>query len=187
MANRSSRDVKSNRAVRIVLRTPISLAIAAGLYFVVYRPLQLGWGATSGELARSMPGDSIQADPAFNATRAVSINAPPEAIWPWLVQIGYKRAGWYSALDWADNGGVPSAERIVPALQGLKVGDTIPVTGRGDPLSFVPDINWRVVELRPNHHLLATSEVRPGLLALVAGALRGRADQAHLADAQRPL
>jgi hypothetical protein len=148
----------SSRSVRIAGRTAIALALAAGLYLGVYRPLQLRWGATPAELARAMPGDDIQPHPAFNATRAVSIHAPPEAIWPWLVQIGYQRAGWYSALDWADNGGLPSAERIVPALQGLKVGDAIPVTGRGDPLSFVPEINWRVVDLQPDRHLLATSE-----------------------------
>ena len=74
-----------------------------------------------------MPGDEIAPRPIFNATRAVTIDASPAAIWPWLVQIGYGRAGWYSAMDWFDNAGVPSADRIVPALQRLEVGDTMPI------------------------------------------------------------
>lgn len=67
--------------------------------------------------------------PTFNATRAVTVNARPEEIWPWLVQIGFGRAGWYS-YDWVDNLGKPSAERIIPELQHLTVGDMIPIYGR---------------------------------------------------------
>jgi hypothetical protein len=59
-----------------------------------------------------MPGDEIQASPSFNATRAVTIEAGPEPIWPWLVQMGYGRAGFYS-YDRIDNDGVPSADHII--------------------------------------------------------------------------
>ena len=71
-----------------------------------------------------MPGDELIQHPTLNATRGVSINAPPEDIWPWIVQIGFGRAGWYS-YDWIDNLGKPSEKRIVPEWQELKIGDKI--------------------------------------------------------------
>lgn len=77
-----------------------------------------------------MPGDDIVKHPTFNATRGVTINVQPENIFPWLVQIGIKRAGWYS-YDWIDNLGRPSAERIIPELQHLEVGDLIPMSPDG--------------------------------------------------------
>ena len=109
------------------------LAIAAALadlvivYILFIRPWQLRWGATDEEVARPMPGDEIEPQPTFNATRAVTIRARPEEIWPWIVQIGFTRAGWYS-YDWIDNLGRPSAERIVPEIQNLDVGDRIPMS-----------------------------------------------------------
>src|ERR671932_1286429 len=105
------------KGLRILARLALTVALAAPLYLAGYRPLQLHWGATDTEIAQAMPGDEIAPRPIFNATRAVTIDAPPEAVWPWLVQIGYRRAGWYSNLDSFDNAGIPSAERIVPELQ----------------------------------------------------------------------
>ena len=71
-----------------------------------------------------MAGDELLVDPEFNTTRVVEINAPPEKVWPWLVQMGYKRGGLYN-FDQLDNDGLPSAERIIPEYQNLKVGDLI--------------------------------------------------------------
>jgi len=68
-----------------------------------------------------MPGDDLLSGARFNATRAITIDAPPAAVWPWIVQIGYKRAGFYS-YNLLDNLGRPSADRIIPAFQDLKVG-----------------------------------------------------------------
>lgn len=90
------------------------------------------WGATSGERGRLLPGDELIRAPRLSTTRAISIAAPPGAIWPWLVQIGWQRAGWYSCdalerlvgvADFWD--GPRSARRIVPELQALAVGDLI--------------------------------------------------------------
>jgi hypothetical protein len=86
----------------------------------------LRWGATEEELERAMPGDELVTEPDLNATRGVTVAARPEEIWPWLVQIGYRRAGYYS-YDRLDNAGLPSAERILPEYQNLKVGDEIPL------------------------------------------------------------
>ena len=105
-------------------------AVAFGVYLRFIRPWQLRWGATDEEVARAMHGDDVVQSPTFNATRAVTIQARPEEIWPWLVQIGCKRAGWYS-YDWIDNLGIPSANRIVPELQHLEVGDLIPFSPDG--------------------------------------------------------
>ncbi len=105
-----------------------SAALAA--YLRLIRPWQLRWGATDDEVARPLPGDDHVPRPTFNATRAVTITARPEEIWPWLIQIGVTRAGWYS-YDWLDNLGHPSAERIMPQFQRLAVGDVIPLSPDG--------------------------------------------------------
>ncbi len=71
-------------------------AVTLGVYLRFIRPWQLRWGATDEGVARSMPGDDIIKHPTFNATRGVTINAQPENIFPCLVQIGIRRAGWHS-------------------------------------------------------------------------------------------
>ena len=103
---------------------------AAGAYLGVIRPWQLRWGSTDDEIHRGMPGDDLVDRPTFNATRAVTVEAAPEHIWPWLLQIGINRAGWYS-YDWLDNLGRRSATEIIPELQDLHVGDLIPVSPDG--------------------------------------------------------
>jgi hypothetical protein len=84
----------------------------------------LRWGATRAEARQPLPGDHLVPAPRTAFTRAITLRAPPEHVWPWLVQIGSHRAGWYS-YDRLDNAGVPSAARILPELQDLKPGDTI--------------------------------------------------------------
>jgi hypothetical protein len=73
-----------------------------------------------------MPGDGLVPDPSFNATRALTIDAPPAQVWPWIVQIGTGRAGFYS-YDLFDNGARPSADRILPELQNTQIGDWVPM------------------------------------------------------------
>ena len=101
--------------------------LAIILFWLVYRPWARTWGATDEEIDRPMPGDGIVESPIFDATRAVTIAASREEIWPWIVQMGYLRAGFYS-WDQLDNDGIPSAERIIPELQDLRVGDLVPLS-----------------------------------------------------------
>jgi hypothetical protein len=120
---------KLGKAEKNVLRVVLAFFIVGSallsLYLFWLRPWQLTWGATGEELNRPMPGDEIVKKPTFDATRGLTVKAPPEYIWPWIVQLGFKKAGFYS-YDWIDNRGVASAERIVPELQNLEVGDRVP-------------------------------------------------------------
>jgi len=134
--------VKSTR--RIVLLATAFLVVLVALFYLVYRPWQLSWGATADEVTRPMVGDGLVENPTFNATRAVTINAPAELIWPWIVQIGYKRAGFYS-WDILDNDGIPSAERIMPEYQNLKIGDVVPLSKETDA---------EVIDMESNERLL---------------------------------
>ena len=93
------------------------------LGYLVIRPVLLRWGATAEELSRSMPGDLN----GMRWTRSISIAATPEQIWPWLVQWGQGRGGWYS-YDWLENlfgFNIHTADRILPEYQNPAVGDPI--------------------------------------------------------------
>jgi hypothetical protein len=92
----------------------------------LYRRWHLHWGATEGEVRSSMPGDAAVPRPSFEATRAITINASPEQTWPWIVQIGYRRAGFYTyAL--LDNAGYESADSILSQYQSIRIGDWVPM------------------------------------------------------------
>ena len=104
---------------------------AVAAYRLAIRPWHSHWGATEEEAQRVLPGNEEVQHPFLCVTRAITIQAPPEAVWPWLAQMGgYTRAGWY-AYDWIDNAGRPSARRILPKLQHLAVGDVMPTSPDG--------------------------------------------------------
>jgi len=100
-------------------------------YLLWARHYQLLWGATEAEAKRPMPGDEFAPNPNFLATRAITIDGTPEAIWPWLFQMGYGRAGYYG-YDILENLGSPrgirSAERVLPEFQHFVVGDDVPIS-----------------------------------------------------------
>jgi pimeloyl-ACP methyl ester carboxylesterase len=81
--------------------------------------------ATAPERRRVLPVDALVSNAIFSATHAVTIDAPPEQVWPWIAQMGAGRAGWYS-WDAIDNGGTPSACRVNPDLQSILPGDVMP-------------------------------------------------------------
>ena len=74
--------------------------------------------ATGVERHRPLPADGLVPHPLFTSTHAITTDAPPEHVWRWLAQMGAGRAGWYS-WDAIDNGGTPSATRVVPELQAV--------------------------------------------------------------------
>lgn len=107
------------------------LAAMTAVYLLWARPNQLRWGATDAEARGAMPGDELDAHPGFLATRAISIASRPEDIWPWLVQMGYTRAGFYGFDLFEKIGttrGPLGVDRILPQFQDFKVGDEIPVS-----------------------------------------------------------
>ena len=109
-----------------LLAVILGATASSAVFFLVYRPWHLRWGATDEEVRRDLPGDVIVAAPTFDATRAITVEAPPEAVWPWIAQIGFGRAGWYS-YDLLDNLGRHSLERIDPTLEEIGVGDVVPM------------------------------------------------------------
>jgi proline iminopeptidase len=110
------------------------MAVAAalvGVYATVVRPRLLRSGATAEEVRSPFPGSDLVPGGVRGATMAVTIDGPPRLVWPWLVQMGRGRAGWYS-WDRLDNGGVPSADRIHPEWQNISVGDRLLSTSDGE-------------------------------------------------------
>jgi hypothetical protein len=140
-------------------RHPWLAAVAAvALAEAVLVRLGLTFGSTRGERRRRLPGDDLVRQPSVQTDHAVTIGAPPSAIWPWLVQMGWGRGGWYTAR-WVDrllfpaNG--PSADRIRPELQDIEVGTFIP---DGPPETECGlTVAWlepeRALVLRSNSHL----------------------------------
>lgn len=118
----------------------LPLFIAAPLL----RHWHMGWGATAEERRASMPGDDIVAD-AVVGTRAISIRATPAEVWPWLVQMGQDKAGFYS-YDWLERlagAGINNAALIVPKWQDLKPGDlmrTYRYVARFEPLGWPVEV-----------------------------------------------
>jgi hypothetical protein len=97
------------------------------------------WGATEEEVAAAMPGDDLLPRAQYRATRAITVAATPEEVWPWLVQVGYGRAGWY-ADDLLDNFARPSAREVVPGWQELSVGRRLAFVPRSsERTEFVVD------------------------------------------------
>ena len=126
----------------------LAAAVVVVGYFAWIGPRLRRWGASDEEVARAMPGDVLLGRDAASTTRAIAIDAPPEAVFPWLLQIGFGRGGWYS-YDWIDNDGRPSVDRIDPELQRLAVGDRI---------EMLPGVGPVVREIEPNRCIVSGGE-----------------------------
>ena len=113
----------SGKLVRVRAAVSIGLGVAGSITgFAGFRRWHQRWGATDEEVAAWMPGDELVNSAAFTATRAITVGAPPREVWPWLVQVGLGRAGFYS-YDLLDNLGRPSTREILPEFQAPRVGD----------------------------------------------------------------
>jgi hypothetical protein len=192
-------------------------ALASGLigaYLTVGRPLMLHWGATLEELRKPLPGDELVPDPAVQSTRAVTVEAPPEAVWPWLAQLGQDRAGFYS-YEWLENLAgceMHNADEIHPEWQTRVPGETVylhPLRGlpvaRFEPGRALALENWGAFVLEPegpdHTRLIARGRTPRGTAALFDALLmeiphfvmerkmllgiKERAERAHTATRRR--
>lgn len=127
-------------------------ALAAGTAVAYHRwftPWQERWGATDDEVTVALPGDELLAEPATQVTRAITIDAPRHEVWPWIVQLGADRAGFYTydVLENLFGLGIHSADHIVEEWQELAVGDVVAADRARSG-------GWYVVELRPDEALV---------------------------------
>jgi hypothetical protein len=130
------------------------LAVAGGGAVVAYvwgiRPWHLSWGATDDELSQSLPGDELTPHPRLKATHAITINAPAADVWPWLVQMGQTRGGFYS-YTWLENlvgCKMRNADEIVPEWQQLKVGDSVWLHPKAPPTQVAAIEPGRAIVLK---------------------------------------
>lgn len=169
-------------------RRPPPLAIAGSaaiaVYILVLRPRHLRWGAEPGDLERALPGDELLPDCATQILHAVTIDAPPEEVWPWLAQIGQDRGGFYS-YEWLENLAgcqMRNADEVHPEWQHRERGETVflhPAGGMSvtvfEPGRAIGLENWGTFALEPagpaRTRLLARGRVPPGLLAAPYAAL----------------
>ncbi|MGK8557461.1 SRPBCC family protein [Nocardia gipuzkoensis] len=142
----------SEPTVSAVTGAIVGVAAVVGGYRLLLRERCLNWGASAAEVKRGMPGDELLPAPDIVATRAITIAAAPEQIWPWLVQIGPGRGGAYT-YDWIENLlglDMHSAETILPQFQDRTVGDSFAVGPRGPQM--------RVAVCEPARALVFASE-----------------------------
>lgn len=129
-------------------------AICIAAYAAFIRPRLLHWGATDEEVNSTFPGAELVPGGSRSATMAVTIDAPPSKVWPWLVQMGYGRAGWYS-WDYLDNLGRHSAQTLHPEWQNVKLGDYL----GGPNVSELERKAWEVAAFEPERFLGLRSRV----------------------------
>jgi hypothetical protein len=149
--------MKRRKLVQIVGLVILAVLALVLVYIFLVRPWHLTRGATEDEVQRSLPGDELVPDPKFVWNQAITIHAPASDVWPWLVQIGNQRAGWYSwdaihrllgvagSVQYEDR----SADRIIPELQNLQIGDEI----RMMPESMGAP-GYKVVAIEPDRALV---------------------------------
>lgn len=129
--------------------TPLIATACFAAYRAVVRPGHESWGPTEEEARARLPGDELVAEPAGQVTRAVTIDAPPAAVWPWVVQLGADRGGFYS-YDWLENLfglGIHSADQIVPEWQHRDIGDLVYANAAGSG-------GWYVMQVRAGEALV---------------------------------
>jgi hypothetical protein len=132
------------------------------VYFRFLRDWHLHWGATADEVNGEVAGDELMPDPDLVATRVVEVDAPPSAIWPWLVQMGPGRGGAYT-YDWIERRlgiDIRNTDRIIPELQNLQVGDEIAMPGYAMRVERL-DPERAMVVRSSNHAWVWSFELRP--------------------------
>jgi hypothetical protein len=128
-----SKPERTNRLLNAIGLLSFLGTMGGAIYWTWLRPRHQRWGATDDEINRPLPGDELVTNPRINVTHAVTVNATPAEIWPWLVQLGQGRGGFYSYDELENLMGldIHTADRILPEFQYLAVGDKIPLAPNG--------------------------------------------------------
>ena len=140
-------------------RIVAALAAGAAVYALFIRPWILRWGSTSAERTEPLPGDDVVPEARYSTTRATTIQAPPEAVWPWLVQMGQDRAGFYTH-NWVERllqSGIPDTDELRPEWQHLEPGDLVRTNRdiRSKPMG------WPVEAVDPGRSIVLRSRNLP--------------------------
>jgi hypothetical protein len=146
-------DPQSGRTARILRPAMTVGALAPWMYLLVVRPWHMNWGATDEEVRKRLPGDELVLHPMLESTRALTIRAPAQEVWRWLVQLGQDRGGFYSydRLENLAGADIHNVDRIVPRMQHLKVGDFVPMA----PVEWsVPTGGFTVVRIEPERAIV---------------------------------
>ena len=140
---------------RQLLAGAIAAVGAVAGYERLAKPWMYRWGATPDEVAATLPGDDLVAPTTPKTTRAVTIEAPAEAVWPWLAQIGEDRAGFYSydRLERLVGARIHNADSVHPEWQELRVGDTVWLARRYRSIG-----RQIVAAVEPGSHLVLMSD-----------------------------
>jgi hypothetical protein len=142
------------------MRRPAAVAGAAAIgsaaaYLLAIRPWQLRWGATGEERDATLPGDDLIPNPDLMATRAITVHAAAEQVWPWIAQLGQGRGGFYSydALENLVGCNIHSADRVVPEWQAIIVGDQV---------KLHPEVGLDIAVVEPGRALVLRGGVPMG-------------------------
>ena len=140
----------------------VRVGAATLVYFGFRRDWHLHWGATPQEVTGEVAGDDLMPDPDIVATRVVEIDAPPSAVWPWLVQMGPGRGGAYTydGIERRLGIDIRNSDRIIPEFQHLQVGDEIPMPGYAMRVERL-DPGRAMVFRSSNHAWVWSFELRP--------------------------
>jgi hypothetical protein len=140
---------------RLLVTGTIATATSGAAYVLLARPWHLRWGATDQESNGPLPGDDLVASPDLSATRAITVRAPADQVWPWIAQLGQGRGGFYSydVLENLVGCAIHSADRILPEWQAVEVGDEVKVH---------PELPLVVAALEPGRALVLRGGVPMG-------------------------
>ena len=132
-----------------------AIGVAAATYILFARPWHLRWGARTQECDASLPGDDLIVRPDLTATRAITVRASADQVWPWIAQLGQGRGGFYS-YDFLENLAgcdIHSADRIIPEWQDIKIGDEV---------KLAPAVGLGVAVLEPGRSLVLRGGIPVG-------------------------
>jgi hypothetical protein len=133
-------------------------AIAVAVYAFVVRPRLLRWGTIGDEIGQPLPGDELLARTDLSSTRAITIRAPADRVWPWVAQLGQGRGGFYSydVLENLVGCDIQSADRVVAEWQDVRVGDEI---------RLAPEVGLEVAVVEPGRSLVLQGGIQMGATA----------------------